>query len=164
MIVRTILAVALAGALLAVSQPAIQSATRERTASAIADEVDRFAERAQSLIDTDDAVTSPGARRIVTVTLPERSRTAAGVQAVTFDPDPTLDSRGDASGASAIAWTVEGGQRNRRVLESIRLETTDGDPLSLAEPGRHRLVLSLRGSNANPRVHVSRYQGGDRDG
>lgn len=164
MIVRTVLAVALAAALLAVSQPAIQSATRERTASAIADEVEQFVERAESLVDTDDAVTSPGARRIVTVTLPERSRTAAGVQELRIEPDYATESRADSTEASALAWTIERSEERRRILERIQLETADGDPLTLTEPGRHRLVLSLRGSNAKPRVHVSWYQGGERDG
>lgn len=169
MMIRTVLAVALAAALLAVSQPVIQQGARERTAAAIADEVDRVVERAAHLVATDDAVARPGARRIVTVTIPERGRFAAGVDFLSFEPrvdggERDLDDRDDADGTSAIAWALDGGDRRERLLERIALETPDGDPLSLSEPGRHRLVLSLRGSNANPRVHVSRFDPGGDDG
>jgi hypothetical protein len=164
-IVRTVLAVALAAALVAVSQPAVESAGRERTAAAVADEVDRFVEQATSLVDTDDAVARPGARRIVTVSLPEPGQTAAGIGELAFEPAVEGQRRSAGTTASAISWRIDGGDRNRRFLERITLETSDDEPLVLGEHGRHRLVLSLRGSNADPRVHLRRYgTGGEADG
>jgi Tfp pilus assembly protein FimT len=164
MMIRTVLAVALAAALVAVSQPAIQQAGRERTATTVADEVDRFVERAEHLIDTDDATARPGARRIVTIDLPEDGRVAAGVDRLSFEPRLDGDDRTDATATSAITWVIDGGDRHERVLERVRLETTDGSPLRLSEPGQHRLVLSLRGSSANPSVHVQRFEPGGDDG
>lgn len=161
MMIRTVLAVALAAALVAVSQPAITQAGRERTATTVASEVDRFVERAEDLRDTDDAVAGPGARRIVTLSLPEDRRFAAGVDRVSFEPRVGGDDRDDANASSAIAWVIGGGDRHERVLERVRLDTPDGTPLVLSEPGHHRLVLSLRGSSANPTVHVRRLDPGD---
>lgn len=163
MMIRTVLAVALAAALVAVSQPAIQQAGRERTATTVADEVDRFVERAEHLIDTDDAVARPGARRIVTLHLPDDGRFGAGVDRLSFEPRLDGDDRDDANATSAVAWVIDGGDRHRRVLERVRLETT-GDGLTLTEPGRRRLVLSLRGSSAHPGVHVERFEPGGDDG
>lgn len=163
MMIRTVLAVALAAALLAVSQPAIQQAGRERTATAVAEEVDHLVERADRLVATDDAVSSPSARRIVTVTLPEGGRFTAEVDLLSFEPRVGGDDRDDADATSAISWAIDGGDRHVRLLERVRLGTDDGDPLLLSEPGRHRLVLSLRGSSANPIVHVRRLDPGGGD-
>lgn len=164
MMIRTVLAVALAAALLAVSQPAIQQAGRERTATTVADEIDGFVERAHHLIDTDDATARPGARRIVTVDLPADERLAAGVDRLSFEPRLEGDDRDDGTARSAIAWVIDGGDRHERVLDRLRLDTDDGRPLRLSEPGQHRLVLSLRGSSANPSVHVERFEPAGDDG
>lgn len=158
MIVRTVLAVALAVALLAVSQPAIQTATREHTAREVADEVDRFVERAESLVEADDAARQSGARRIVTVTLPHDGRFSAGVDELAFEPRVLGDPRAPPMDASAISWVVEGGDTHRRVLERLRIDTPNASPVRLQEPGRHRLELSLRGSNVDPVVAVQRYE------
>lgn len=158
MIVRTILAVILAAVLVGASLPAIESASRDRTATAVEREVDAVLERATSLVETDDATRGPGARRIVTVHLPAADRTSAEVDSLAFEPSVDDSVRSHETNASAVSWAVAGGTHNRRVVERIDIETRDGDPMVLSDPGRHRLVLSLRGSNAAPRVLFTQYR------
>lgn len=158
MIVRTVLAVVLAAALVGVSQPAIEAAARERTANHVAEAVEEVAGHAAGLVETDDAVAGAGARRTVTVHLPGRTLTRAGVEYLRFQPSGGEASVG--SNRSAVSWRLSGGDARRRVLESVRLVTSGGEPVVLREQGRHRLVLSLRGSNAEPRVHLQRHDVG----
>jgi hypothetical protein len=160
-IVRTLLAVAVAVALVGMSQSAIESAARERTATLVGEEVDRFVDRARSLVDTDDAVSGPGSRRIITLPLPARDRTVAGVEQLVVHPLAGAEAPATAANASAVSWTVRGGTRHWRAIDGLSVRTRDGKPLPLREPGAHRLVLSLGGSNANPRVLVRRYGRGD---
>jgi len=156
-IVRTILAVVLAVALVGASQSAMESAARERTATGIEADVDRFVDRARSLADTEDAVAGPGARRIVTIRVPPRTRTSAEIERLVVHPSVDGGTAPSAANASAVTWTIAGGDRQGRILEDVHLVTEDGGGLELREPGRHRVRLALRGTNADPRIHVSRY-------
>lgn len=125
--IRAVLAVALAAALLAASLPAVDAAAADRTAAALDRDIDRLGEAGASLLADDD----PGARRVVTVTLPGASLTAAGVDALSIGCQPRCVARYTLNG---------GGSRTRRL--SLPLRTPNG-PIKLATPGEHRLVLRL---------------------
>lgn len=125
--IRAVLAVSLAAALLAASLPAIDAAAADRTAAALDREADRVEHAGTSLLAEDD----PGARRVVTVTLPARSLTAAGVDTLSIDCQPRC----------ALRYSLDGGAaRVRRLALPLRLP--DG-PVRLATPREHRLVLRL---------------------
>lgn len=146
--IRAVLAVLVVVAILAVSQPAIQQGRQDHAATLLADEVERFVEESRDLRRTDEVTDGPGARRILTLELPESQRFSAGTSHVEI-------AGGD---RSTIEWAVDGGGTQRRLLEDLGLRTPDGSPLRLERPGEHRLLLRLVGSPTNPVVEVGRFE------
>lgn len=136
--IRTLLSVALAAALLAASLPAIESAAADRTAAALDRDIDRIERAGASLLADDD----PGARRVVTVRLPAASLGSAGVDAFTIDCQPRCTARYRLDDA---------GSRTRRL--SFPLTTPDG-PVRLGRAGDHRLTLRLVRSDAGRVVEL----------
>lgn len=129
--IRVLLAVALAAALLSASLPAVESAAADRTAASVDRDIDAIRHAGASLLATDD----PGARRVVTVSLPAGSLTAAGVQSLTIACRPHC----------TVRYTLErGASRTRRL--GLPLATPDG-AVGLGTPGDHRLTLGLGGGD-----------------
>lgn len=125
--IRALLAVALAAALLAASLPAVESAAADRTAAALDRDIDRIDRAGESLLTDDD----PGARRVVTVTLPANSLSSAGVNSFIIDCESDC----------TVRYRLEsGGSRTRRFTFPL---VTPAGPVRLARPGEHRLVLEL---------------------
>lgn len=147
--IRVVLAVVLATALIGVSLPAIDDARRDHTETVVRAELTQVERAATDLLQTDDPA-DDGARRVVTVRFPTKSWTDAGVD------DVTMAASQDGSGGR-FTWTVEGGPERVRPVPEIPLRTADGDPLRLAESGRHRLVLTLDGNRTAPVVTVRRF-------
>lgn len=139
--IRAVLAVVLAAALLAASLPAIDDARRERTGTAVHEEVDRLVDAARRMAATDDP--GAGARRVLVVRLPAEGWTAARVDALAFRENGT------------VAWTVGGRTSERR--PPIALRSAGDGALILRGAGPHRLVLSLDGTVAHPVVTVRRF-------
>lgn len=132
--IRVVAAVVLAAALVAASLPAVGDARADRTAARLDSATVRIQDAARSLLATDEAVVGErGARRVVTVRLPARSLTSAGVTA--FD----LDCRRRCTVTARLA----GGTVHRRTLGDLPLRTRPGG-LRLGRPGVHHLVLELR--------------------
>ncbi|WP_335999872.1 DUF7311 family protein [Halorientalis halophila] len=158
---RPVLAVLLATALLAASAPGVQSAARERTGGQLAAEADRLETAVADLRERESATTgSPGARRIVTVDLPARSRTAAGVDVLAIGGIPDGSASSNRTGVD-LAWRVAEGATATRRLPEIRIAwLRDGDlvaePLVLESPGEHRLALTLLERDDRPVVGVRR--------
>jgi len=126
-VIRVLLAVALTAALLAASLPAVESAAADRTAASLDRDIDALQRAGESLLAEDD----PGARRIVTISLPHRSLTAAGVESF------SVECHADCS----VTYTLEtGASRTRRL--GVPLTTPDG-PVRLGSPGTHRVTLGL---------------------
>jgi len=154
---RAVMAVTLATALLAVSMPAIDGARADRADASARAAAERIESAARDLQATDGAVPpgTAGARRVVTVRLPERTWTSERLQflAVGGRPDSPV-----AHDRTAVAWQVPGRTLQLRNCPGIRLEHRDGDddPLVLREPGRHRLVLRLVRVNGTRIVTVRR--------
>lgn len=147
--IRVVVTVVIATALLAASLPAVDSARGDRTAAHLDGELATLTDAAASLVDRDDP-TPPsvsGARRVVTLTLPTRSWTAAGVDSLTVGcraacPRPTL------------GYTLDTG-RTRRVAVDLPLVVPDG-PLVVRESGTHDLWLTLERDDDGVAVVVQR--------
>lgn len=144
---RVVVAVALAVALLGVSQPAIEDARANAAERAVERELVEI-ERAIADLRMEAAVPygQPGARRVVVLDLPERSFGSAGVAYVAVGGLPNGDGDG---GSNLLAYGVA--DRPPTVLRldaDLRVERSrggvewlDDDPLVLRDGGRHRLAF-----------------------
>lgn len=126
--IRALLAVVLAAALLAASLPAVESAAADRTAASLDREVDRLERAGHSLLADDD----PGARRIVSVSLPAASLAAAGVDSFAVSCDQRC----------LVRYVLDSGASRSRRLD-LPLATPEGE-VRFGSPGEHRLTLALR--------------------
>lgn len=157
--IRAVLAVCLAVALLGVAVPAVENASRDHSASVADAELDRLRATLADLAATDDALPahSPGARRLVTLRIPTPDLAAAPLAYLAVGGVPEA-----ASGESTpeapdrLAYRLRGGEP-RTVSVPVDLHTPGEDPLVLRSPGRHRvrceLVVADHGGVA---VHVER--------
>lgn len=144
---RAVVAVVLASALLAASLPAVELAARERTEATLTAGADRLETAVADLRHRESAVDAErGARRIVTVEIPARSRTEASVAAFAIGGVPDDSTAQNRTGVD-LAWRVDGGALATRRLPGVRVvHLRDGhvlaEPLVLESPGPHRLALT----------------------
>lgn len=140
--IRAVLSVLVAVALLGASLPAVDDARVGRTETLVEADLRQLADEAAALAAESDAVeTGPGARRVVALRVPGRDLTTAGA---------TVELRGKENVAVA---RIEGRERVRITLD-VDLRTPGG-PVRLAEPGTHRVVLELRRVDGDPVVVAS---------
>jgi hypothetical protein len=135
--VRVVLAVLLAGALVAVSLPAVDQGRERATDREVRDEIDRIDRAAAALVATEETVSdaSHAPQRTVTVSLPKRSWHRAGVDRLAI--------RGPAAGSSEteVAYAVAG--RARRVVTLDVPLHPSSETLELPGGGDYRLRLRL---------------------
>lgn len=127
--IRVVLAVVLAAALVAASMPAISEARADRTATTLDRAGERLRRASESLLATDAAA---GARRVVTVRLPTATVSAAGVDRVAVACTPDC----------ALRYRLSTGATGHHSLGSLPLSTPDG-PVTVSQPGVHHLALGL---------------------
>jgi hypothetical protein len=154
---RAVVAVVLGAALLATTLPAVETAKHQRTETQVAGELDRLESAVADLRARDQATVEPGARRVVTVHIPHRDWTHAGVSYVALGGRP-VDARGDRNGTT-FAWRIDGGEERTNHVTGVRVEAAGmaGDrPLVLREPGTHRIAVELAWRNGERRILVSR--------
>ncbi len=159
---RVVFAVALATVLVATTLPAVEDARQSTAAAAVTGDAATLERAAASLLATDEDAPGPGARRTVTLSLPSRSWTGAGVAyvAVGGPPDGPVVQPPE---RGVVRYRVAGG-RERRLLLDVPVRTRGG-PLVLREPGPHRLVLRLTTVDGRRVVVVSEHTpGGTTDG
>lgn len=139
--IRVVLAVALATALLSASLPAVESARADRTAAGLDADVARLTAAATTLVDRDAPTRRDvaGARRVVAVAVPRPSWTTTAVDSVTVAGQP--DGADESTTSATVSYTLQNG-RQRRVRLDVPFRTPDG-PVVLRSSGTHRLVLSL---------------------
>lgn len=144
---RTVLAVALAAALLAVSLPAVDSARETHAETRVETAVSRLETAASELARASDPVPlgSPGARRHHTLRLPQATWGSAGFDALRLPPPESN---------SQPTWRVAGG--NWTVVETIPALVGPPGGLTLREGGRQRVVLTLHEVDGSQVVVVSR--------
>lgn len=147
---RAVLAVGLAVALLAASLPPIDRARRDTADANVRSQLERLATAARELAADNDPVPvgSAGARRVVTITVPDRGWGAAEVAHVAIG-GVTGNTTTDPRGSDVLAWRLTGGPRRSLRVEGVDLfavadgrVTPDAQALVL-RGGRHVLELAL---------------------
>lgn len=160
---RAVLAVVVAVALLGAALPAVDRAGVDRSTSLLAGEAETLARAVERLATGSDPVPAGarGARAVVELRLPGRSWATQPADYLAVGAarrgDPPDGRDGD-----VVAYRVAGGrERTVRLPADVRAAEGDGfapddRPLVLAEPGRHALALWLVGFDGRPVVVVSR--------
>jgi hypothetical protein len=146
-VIRIVVTVLLAIAILAAALPAVEHAAADRSEEQLLASVEEIDAVALDLAESEEAVPgTEGARRTVEVTLPADGVAAAGVERFAING---TDRR--------YAFRVDGRPpRERR--GSVPVRTLDGDPLVLRESGTHELVLALVEIEGERRVVVARLE------
>lgn len=154
---RVVLAVALAIALFGASQPALDAARDERAERAIERElleIDRATEdlRTESVVDENQ----PGARRVVSLTIPSPMFTSAGVEYVALGGSietrdetqaPNSHESLEIDSPDVLTYKLEGHPPNdHRLKTDLRVDRTreneDEQTRLILEPGSHELELT----------------------
>lgn len=130
MVTRVLVAVTVAVALLAVSLPAVETTRGDRTAAKLDRAAERVGSAGASLLADDEP--DAGARRVVTVSLPSKSLTTAGVDRFAVS----------CRDGCAVRYRLGSGREVTNRLASVPLATPDG-PVAFSKAGTHRLVLGL---------------------
>jgi hypothetical protein len=154
---RVVVAVALATALLGAATPAVDDARIDHADARVETEVDELAATADRLVERNDPAPPGvrGARRLLTLHLPGPSWGSAGLDHLSV-PGPSADRRG------VLTWRVEGGRETTRWV-SVPLVGPDGG-LSLRGGGARRVVLELVRRDDEPVVVVRRPEFKSDDG
>lgn len=164
---RTVLAVLLAVAIVGIANPAIDDARTTRSDHLVRGELATVERTVHALNETEPAmpVGRAGARRVRTVEVPERSRTSAAVDRVTIGGVPDGTTAGaeragaeqvdtelvDAESGDVLSYARPNGSWKTIRLDDVDLRVarhqggelrveSDGTPLVL-RPGTHRLVF-----------------------
>jgi hypothetical protein len=147
---RVVVAVALATALLGAATPAVDSARIDHADARVQTELDELVTTADRLVERNDPAPPGvrGARRILTLYLPGPSWGSAGLERLSV-PGPSADRpRG------TVRWRVEGGRETTRWVSAPLVGPEGG--LSLRGGGARRVVLELARRNDDPVVVVRR--------
>jgi hypothetical protein len=157
-VIRAILAVCLAVALVGVALPAVEDASRKHSASVADAELTRLRATLADLAATDDALPadSPGARRLVTLRIPTPDLTTAPVAYLAVGGVPESDSREATDSTSdRLAYRLAGSQP-QTITVPVDIRTADSEPLVLRSASRHRLSCRLVADDAGVGVRVTR--------
>lgn len=163
--IRTVLAVALAVALVGAATPALDAARTTRSERLTAAELDRVEAAADGLVREESPAkpNEPGPRRTIDLEIPGDSPTTAPVAYVALGGRPE-ESAAETDRSDLFAFRVAGGpDRIRRVGFDLRVGVRDdsdslphvepdGLPVVLRGGGTYRLVLRLRESGGRPTV------------
>jgi hypothetical protein len=144
---RTVLAVVLASALLAVSMPVVDSARVTHAETRTETALQRLDVAATALTDKNEVAPDgrSGARRYHTLALPRESWGSAGLDALRFPP-PSTERR--------PVWRVTGGNWTTAATSSRLVGPPNG--LTLGEGGPTRVALTLAEHRGHSVVVVSR--------
>lgn len=144
---RLVLAVVLAGALLAATVPALEDGRATATDRRMRGELTSLRNVAHELARTNDPVAPGrrGARRVVELTLPK---------GVAVAPVEYVELGGD--DGSTLAYALAGGPRREIRFDGIAVRATGtaSGPLVLREGGSYRLALELVRVDGGPAVVV----------
>lgn len=144
--IRAVLAVALAAALVGFALPVVDEARRDRADRLVRSEVATIERAADSLLAADETTPGAGARRVLSVSLPEASWTVAGVDYLAIHGGPD-----NPEGGPGISYAVGG--RTRRIAVDALLYAPDG-PVRIAGGGERRVVLELVRIDGRPAIAV----------
>ncbi|WP_324756755.1 DUF7311 family protein [Haloarcula sp. GH36] len=148
MIVRLVLAVVIAAALIGASMPGIRTVRADHADATVARQLDTLSTRLQAMVERDDPAVGPGAQLRVDVRLPHRSFTRSRIRSLSITTD---------SNTTVATWSVGDRGQTRRRLVGLPLRTT-GTDLTLRDPGTHRLVFGYRLDDGRMVVTVRRFK------
>lgn len=149
-VVRYVLAVVLALAIVGTALPLIED-VRRSTARVSADQsVDRLRGVMRELVERSDPTTAPfAASRSLTITLPDRDVGTVGVDWIAIGGIPGREGPTEPNGSDVIAFSV-GGEVHHIVLTDIELRVVTGDqrqrddiPLVIEDTTTLRLTYRL---------------------
>lgn len=158
---RVVFAVLLAGAILGVSLPAVETATIERSAAIVESDLDAFDAAARDLVDTGDPALRPAdaARRTVAVDVPRGGPATAPVAFVAIGGTPNRSTSMEEAPGTTLAYHVSGTTHVRWIPITVRVLGPDGAILPPGEPlvlrGSHQVTLLLLEGRDGPVVVVS---------
>lgn len=137
---RAVLAVAMAAALLAVSVPVVETARVQYSDERIDRELDAIETAATTLTERNDPPPPgvPGPRQTITIDLPEKTWSTAGVAEVRLTP------AADSEGHTTARWRVSGGTEHTRQLRAKVVTPQRTGEIVLRDGGRQQLVLELQ--------------------
>lgn len=149
--IRTILAVVLALAIVSLSVPAIDHGATVGTERGLEADLATLETQATELVEEEERPPAgdPGPQRVVTITLPAGSPTAAGVDYVAVGD--SLEASTDTDDRPIVTYRLEGGPE-RIVHVDAPIEPA-GEPVVLRGSGDRELRLTLE-SEAGERVVV----------
>ncbi|MHC3437318.1 DUF7311 family protein [Natrialbaceae archaeon A-gly3] len=150
--IRTILAVVLSVAIVALSVPAIDHGASVRTERTLEADLAAIDEEAAALLESEELPPpgQPGPQRTVTVTLSGESLTTASVAYVAIGGD-----RSTSDDVLVVAYRLEGGPE-RTVHVDAPVRPDGGDPIVLRGSGEHDLRLTLEPEGDERIIVVSR--------
>lgn len=157
---RVVLAVLLAVALLGAAMPVVEDARADRTSTLAAGELSRLAERATGLAAGGEAGPDAGSRRTVDLSLPDGGFATAPLAYAAVGGLPDCDAPGDTGAGDVVAYRLVGGEpRVRHVPVDVRVVEAgqardDDEPLVLR--GDASLTLALVEDEGPPTVLVGR--------
>lgn len=160
---RAVIAVSLATALLGIGLAGLDTARHEHSDAQVRGEIEHLTAAIHDVHAREAAVgtSDDAARRVVTLRLPERDWTNAGIDYVqiggTIDQTDAGGNVSDAAGGT-IGYRVAGNHEQHLTLDGIRIEggPSGERPLVIGESGTHRLAVSLVDRDGNRTVVVER--------
>lgn len=143
--IRVVVTVLVAGAILAAALPVIEHEARDRSDAEARAAIQAIDDAATDLVRTEEAVPGTvGARRAVTVELPARGLAAAEIQHLTVS-------------ATGHTYSYQVTDRSPRTVQGrTPVWTLDGEPLVLRGDASHELVLALVTEAGERRVVIAR--------
>lgn len=157
---RVVLAVLLAVALLGVAMPVVEDARADRTSTLAAGELSRLAERATGLAASGETGPDAASRRTVDLSLPAGGFATAPLAYAAVGGLPDCDAPGDTAAGDVVAYRLVGGDtRVRHVPVDVRVVEAgqvrdDDEPLVLR--GDASLTLALVETGGTRTVLVGR--------
>jgi hypothetical protein len=149
-VIRAVLAVLLAAALLSISLPAVDGAGEERTIARMDRAVEDIETSATDLLAEERGPTARlGPRRVIDVRLPDRSLTTVEVEWFAID--------GMEDSSARISYRLSD-RRPTHYRSTAPIATPDG-PVVFRAAGGHTVVLRLVGRGGDATVLVDRRDG-----
>lgn len=126
--IRTVLAVVLAVTLIATTVPAVERAGIDRTEQTITNDLESLDEQALTLLNTEEVAEGPGAKRTVSLTIPEGGIVAAGTDRITIR-------------TTNITYKIDGKAKQTVRPRAPIVRPEDAGPLVFASSGSHEIEL-----------------------
>lgn len=126
--IRAVLAVMLAVALLATTVPAVERAGIDRTEQTIQNDLEYLDDQALALLNTEEIVDGPGAKRTVSVTIPDGGLVAAETDQIAIK-------------TGELTYQIDGKPEQSILPRAPIVRPENAEPLVMASAGTHTIEL-----------------------